>query len=841
MKIQIVLFLIINGFLMASAITERFPAEKTRVHEAAEIWAVFESELEKEDVNIFTVCINDGNSDLRGAVRYLEKEKKIIFLPESRLESGKNYKVTVSGKIRKTSGGNLGNDICWYFSVGRDIDYSMILKNMAEDKKESTEETLLKSIPDEVKGKFEITAVFPSGDSAEVKINQPVRIEFSQKVNPESVNRYTVILRDREKTVPGRIEISDGGKAVNFFPQNHLDFNQKYSLNISNLIASEEGLFLKEAMTTGFRTMEKPLENIVTVIRNFPLEGGLNVDPAVKVMIFFSEEIDPDSINRFTVQVKSGQKPVFTSSFLSDNRNCLIIQAENGFGLSKNVEVRLKKNIRGISGNVTGEDYTLNFTTADQLKLVEMPEIKDKKVSPSEIRLQEYSEDVIEESELKQTVTKIIPEDAYSVPRLLESVPAPDSRKNSIETPLHFRFNKPLRSETVNGFNVLLLEKNNPVPGKVEYLENEWLISFTPENVLKYDSEYVIVLTTGICDRAGNHLSETARYRFYTENPPDLDAPQIINTYPAEGQIRISTRPVLCAVFSEDIDENTLNSFTVILNDGKYNIPGTISWNPEKRELYFKPAKELPEGEWYVFALTTAIRDLSGNAIAEPQKIRFLVGDPPDRTPPAVMSVSPADGAVLNLTKPGISLRFSEKIKTGTITPFNFSLRNESGEFIPGVIEYSNLAQRVIYRLDRDLAYGKYILRCDFPVSDLYDNQSVISQESRFEIAKKDSALTVFDIYPLYGEKVSSDESLSVDFSNDINPVSLNMFTVRLTDSEGKAAPGRIEYVPALRKAWFHPQFLESGKRYTLIISRGVQDKLGRQLEKEYRVEFEVE
>ncbi|MDD2715467.1 MAG: Ig-like domain-containing protein [Candidatus Wallbacteria bacterium] len=824
----------------ASGILKVFPDSRAIIIEAAEIYAVLDRDLRGGDVNLFTVTVNDGSADLRGKVEYVKAERKIRFIPDFKLSPGQNYRVTISGEIRDCMGKKLGNDYSWYFAIGRDLDYGKMISDLAAKVTAEIQVETAETVAGSTYEAFSVLEVTPGDGSDEISVTQVASIRFNKPVASESVNKYTVILRGSGEVVDSRLELSDRNRVVSVFPQKPLIPSTSYMINISNLITSSDKEGLEKGLVTVFRTVERGVESPLTVTRTYPIDGDKEIDPASKISIFFNEALNPETVNRLSVQIKSGEKPIWAKNFLTEDKKCLIIQAENTLPLNSEILIKVKRNLKSESQNNLNQDFSFSFTTAPALKLVSAPVIRETHEVNANQEFQAI--DRIEEEKAEKSRNKVVPADAYSVPRLLGSYPTPRAVGVPVDSSLHFRFNKPLNPETVNGFNFLLLLKEEPVSAKILYDETDWDVKFTPDEPLEYSQEYWVVIMSGVRDRVGNQLASIYRYAFMTQVPPDVTPPSILNIYPPNGQIRVGSKPVLSASFNEPLDQKTLNSFTVILNDGKFNLPGNISYSSEKNEIYFKPVRELTSGEWYVFALTTAVRDKAGNELAEPVKTRFLVGDPPDKTAPALLAISPADGSVIRQAKPVISFTFSERVRTEQITPFNFNLKNEAGDYIPGRLEYSNQSNRLIYKLQSDLPCGKYLLKCNFPVCDEAGNQAVIQNDCNFEIAERDSKLTIFNIYPLTGGKVKPDESIYIDFSNDINPVSLNVFTVKLLNDQGKSVSGRIEYQPSVRKAYFYPNNkLESGKHFTLVINPGIQDKLGRKLEHEYKVEFDVE
>lgn len=819
----------------APQIIKVFPENGSSVYNIKEIYAISNIPLNPSDINLFTVSLNDGQSELQGEVKYIEKENKIVFIPTFELTPNTTYRVTISKYIRSKENIPLKGNYIWFFSIGNPdfknfIKTKIITKTITNNKTE-------KNIEQNKKEPFKIIDILPK-NTKRITVNTPIQITFNKPILEKSINKYTIILKNMNEIVEGFLELSNQNKTVTFLPKKTLNYNTIYTLNISNLITSKDGDFLDESTIISFKTKSPELKSPLIIERSYPNLGQTSVDPNIKITIFFSEPLKKESINRLSVLVKANKKIEWCNLFLSDDKKCLIIQPANTLPLNSKIEVKLLQSIKSINDNTLDKEYYLYFFTAKSIKLIEFkpPENKVEKTRP-------HYQLVDLENEKKQIYPdrKIIPEDAYDIPRLLESYPAPNSKNIPVNINFYFRFNKPLKFETVNAFNFLVKQNDEPIAGKLDYNKNEWLVKFKPHEPLKYNTEYQIIITTNVKDKIGNKLDRIYQFKFKTAPPPDKTPPQLIEIYPTNGDVKIKKNVVITMKFSEKLDPKTLNSFNLLLNNGEKNILGNISYNPNKFEVYFKPIYFLKEGIWYTFTIKNNIKDLAGNNLINPKKIRFLVGPPPDKTPPTIVNISPKDKAILHHRLPLISITFSEDISYSLITPFNFYITDKNKNPIPGRIEYTKIAKKLIYKLLKPLKTGDYYLIFNANIYDSSKNKKTYNIKRQFSIRKKKDILTIFNIHPLNGGILRANENIFIDFSKDVNPISINPFTLKLVDEDRKIIAGKIEYNPSLKKAYFWPKTkLNSGKKYYLIISKDIQDIKGKKLDREYRIEFKV-
>ena len=91
---------------------------------------------------------------------------------------------------------------------------------------------------------------------------------------------------------------------------------------------------------------------------------------------------------------------------------------------------------------------------------------------------------------------------------------------------------------------------------------------FTPDSDLQADADYVATITTGVSDLAGNPMEEDYVWTF---SIPDLLAPYVIETDPADGAFDVDIDAEVFATFSEDMDPATITATSFELTG-----PGSI-------------------------------------------------------------------------------------------------------------------------------------------------------------------------------------------------------------------------------------------------------------------------
>jgi len=107
-----------------------------------------------------------------------------------------------------------------------------------------------------------------------------------------------------------------------------------------------------------------------------------------------------------------------------------------------------------------------------------------------------------------------------------------------VDTKISISFRSQIDSKTVNEDTFFVAIGKEKITGKLKVRKNQ--IVFTPENALKYDSEYTVMATRQIKDMTGKSLKGTVRWRFKTRPEieyPEADDPNILIFSPSHEQV----------------------------------------------------------------------------------------------------------------------------------------------------------------------------------------------------------------------------------------------------------------------------------------------------------------
>ncbi|RYE78582.1 MAG: DUF3494 domain-containing protein, partial [Oxalobacteraceae bacterium] len=163
----------------------------------------------------------------------------------------------------------------------------------------------------------------------------------------------------------------------------------------------------------------------------------------------------------------------------------------------------------------------------------------------------------------------------------------------------------------------------------------------------------------GATDLAGNDLAASYVWTFATADIVDSTPPMVISTSPGDGSIGSCSRRLVNVTFSEPMDPSTITarSFTVHRSGPPLGAPlaGTVTYDAASRVASFTANDVLGAGS-FTLAVSTAVKDLAGNAMSASKVATFTSTSTVCPTAPALGAAAPfgAFGGNATVTNDGL-------------------------------------------------------------------------------------------------------------------------------------------------------------------------------------------
>ena len=297
---------------------------------------------------------------------------------------------------------------------------------------------------------------------------------------------------------------------------------------------------------------------------------------------------------------------------------------------------------------------------------------------------------------------------------------------------------------------------------------------------------------------------------------PDITAPTVSSTSPANNATGVAVNTAITATFSEALDAATITVSTFTLDNG---VTGTVTYDATNMIATFTPSSNLAYSTTYTSTITTGVKDSAGNAMASNYTWSFTTGTAPDTTAPTVSSTSPANNATAVAVNTAITATFSETMTASTITTATFTVGG-----VTGTVTYSGTT--ATFTPSSNLAANTiFTATITTGAKDLAGNALAVNKTWSFTTATPDTtAPTVSSTSPVdTATGVAINKKITATFSEAMAPATITTTTFTVTAPGPTSVSGTVTY--AGTTATFTPSSnLAVSTLFTATITTGVKD-----------------
>ena len=197
----------------------------------------------------------------------------------------------------------------------------------------------------------------------------------------------------------------------------------------------------------------------------------------------------------------------------------------------------------------------------------------------------------------------------------------------SVNVDPYLIFSEALKASTVNSTNIQLKKYIGglTVAATISLVEGGTRVIITPDSVLDTDIQYYFAVCTSVQDEAGNALAVALddgnknSHEFRTAlDTSDHTAPVIASHTPDNGATNIVVTVAPYIIFSEALKASTVNSTNIQLKEYSNDlmVSATVSLVEGGTRVNITPDSSLANDTQYYFAVSTAVQDEAGNALA---------------------------------------------------------------------------------------------------------------------------------------------------------------------------------------------------------------------------------
>jgi hypothetical protein len=230
-------------------------------------------------------------------------------------------------------------------------------------------------------------------------------------------------------------------------------------------------------------------------------------------------------------------------------------------------------------------------------------------------------------------------------PTIVDTIPAHSATSVTVTTTVTVNFSKAMNPSTVT-----LSIVPSVTLGTAIWNPDYTSIAFQPPAPFAASTMYTV--TVAGQDTAGRALTGANSFAFTTGAGADLTAPQVTATTPASNATGVATSSTITIVFSEPMDVGSVAVTAV--PDVALGVP---VFNTQNTQVTFTPTAAMTASTLYTFTVTG--QDPARNRLPS-STFAFTTAQPPDTTPPTVVSVAPPAGATGVPSNSSLVITFSE-------------------------------------------------------------------------------------------------------------------------------------------------------------------------------------
>ncbi len=593
----------------------------------------FSKPMMESTINEYSVLMSSEHGrKINGFVSYVNSENMLEFHPGDILDYDTTYFFAVNSIIKDSAGNNLEQPFKFNFT------------------------TL--SAPDTTRP--EIVKHFPDRGQGNIPRNTDITLEFSKKMDKESLNSFTLLLKEEKsgQTIDIDIEYFNNNNMVKIKPQNMLNYYTNYLFTVSRIVKDTAGNNMKSTYLFRFITEAAPDKIPPEIVKSYPEDKSDNIGINDRFHVLFSEKMLEDSINDRNIYIVDKNNKIIPSKleFLTDENKINIIPAYT-LEYETNYSIILA-NVCDIAGNILDGDGILEFKTERK------PDLE--------------------------------------APRIVKFSPRNLERNVKSSAKINIYFSKPVDKTTLINSNILVEKTNTPVNFKLFYYAEESRLEIVPDERFSFDSEYRVLISSAIMDLSGNLLDRTYIWRFYTEPQPDRTKPRILSSSPEDGAKNVAYTEKISVQFSKKMNADSVNRYSFWIEDSmKRILDFKIIYSDETNRAVLVPDQPLKD-EKYTVHFTEGLVDSVGNVLENPRTVSFFAGNSGEMRKPVIVLTSPENNSTGVSPFTEISVTFNTKMDSTSINEYTFVVSDGISR-VKGKYVYNEYLHRAVFHPEEPL------------------------------------------------------------------------------------------------------------------------------------------
>ncbi|MBL0063009.1 MAG: Ig-like domain-containing protein [bacterium] len=294
--------------------------------------ATFSEAMNPLTITTSNFVLRLGTSVVAGSVFY--SGVTALFNPAVNLSASTEYTATITDNVRDLAGNAMAHSYIWSFTTGTTPDI--------------TPPT--------------IVATIPFDHATGVSLNGNVSANFSEAMNPLSITRFTMTLRQGATSISGTVNYA--GQSSTFNPSSQLTAVTEYTATVTSGVRDLAGNAMDNNYVWTFTTGASPDLTPPTVLSTIPDCNATGVAVNALITAAFSEAMDPLTVNSGTFSLRApDETPIFGVVSYSVFSHELTFEPNGDLEPSTNYTFRISDDAEDVAGNRLADEFVCSFTT----------------------------------------------------------------------------------------------------------------------------------------------------------------------------------------------------------------------------------------------------------------------------------------------------------------------------------------------------------------------------------------------------------------------------------------------------------------------------------------------
>jgi hypothetical protein len=506
-----------------------------------------------------------------------------------------------------------------------------------------------------------VVRTHPESSATGVPVNVVVELEYSEPLDPATVNGSTVVLRQNtggQPLVPAAVSLVRGGRVIRVVAAAPLASGLSHFVQVTTGVRDLDGQSTTFTFNRFFSTGAAADGVRPGVAALSPPQGSAGVGLNARVRVRFDERINPLTVDAATVAVSlagGGAVPSTVSFGAGDTEVLLVPHAPLLAGGSYTVRV---EGVEDSAGNLV-LPAAASFATG--------------------------------------------PEPDTRAPAVVRTNPASGAAGVPVNSLVVLEADEPLDPITFTADTFLVRENTNfqQLAGSYQVSGDGRTLLFVPAAPLPAGRSHSVFFSNrGVEDLAGNRLGGF-NFSFIAAFAADAVPPQVVVVGPRDGWTGVPINGRVSVRFDEPVQVASADGVVLAAS----GVPVAVKRALEDGHRLLTLTPLLPLARTTLHTVTVdGIRDVAGNPLAPPVVTEFTTETGADLTKPSVVLVEPFNGAAGVAVDAPVGLLFSERVSPGTVTPSTFRLlRNATFTPVAGAVAVAADGRSAVFTPEADL------------------------------------------------------------------------------------------------------------------------------------------